>query len=137
MKMRGYSRVILLGNLTRDPELRYTPSGAPVTSFTVAVNRNYITQSGEQKEEVSFIPVKVWGKQAESCNQYLSKGRAVFVDGRLHQRSWETEDGQRKSTIEVIGFTVQFIGGGGGEAERIGEITESEGIGREEDEVPF
>ncbi len=108
--MRGYSKAIIMGNLTRDPELKYLPSGMAVTNFTVAANRKYTPQGGETKEETSFIPVVVWGKQAENCNQYLKKGRAVFVDGDLRQRQYETADGQKRSVIEVHAFTVQFLG---------------------------
>lgn len=109
--MANYNRVILAGNLTRDPELRYIPSGQPVTNFTIAINRNYTTQAGDRREETSFIPIVVWGKQAETCNQYLTKGRAVLVEGRLQQRSWETQEGQRRSIIEVVGDRVVFLGG--------------------------
>ncbi len=109
--MANYNRVIIAGNLTRDPELRYIPNGQPVTNFTVAINRNYTTQAGERKEETSFIPVVTWRKQAETCNQYLSKGSPVLVEGRLQQRSWENQEGQRKSVIEVVADRVVFLGG--------------------------
>lgn len=107
--MKGYSKALIMGNLTRDPELKYLPSGTPVANFTVAVNRRYTPQGGETKEETSFIPVVVWGKQAENCNQYLKKGSPVFVEGDLRQRSYETTDGQKRSVIEVVAFTVQFL----------------------------
>jgi single-strand DNA-binding protein len=105
------NRVFLMGNLTRDPELRYIPSGTAVTSFTIAVNRTYASQAGEKKEEVSFIKIIVWGRRAEVCGQYLSKGSPVFVEGRLRSRSWKTTDGQNRSTIEVIAGSVQFLRG--------------------------
>jgi single-strand DNA-binding protein len=125
-----------MGNLTKDPELRYTPNGRAVVNFTIAVNRNYTTQDGERKEEVSFIPVKVWGKQAENCNQYLGKGRSVFVDGRLHQRRWESEDGQKRSAIEVVGLSVQFLDTAlRAKEEEIGE--EEVPPIEDEEEVPF
>jgi len=108
----GFNRVFIMGNLTRDPELRYIPSGTAVTSFTVAVNRVYASQSGEKKEEVSFIRVVVWGRRAEVCGEYLSKGSPVFVEGRLKTRSWQTPDGQNRSTMEVIANNVQFLRGG-------------------------
>ncbi len=98
-----------MGNLTRDPELRYIPSGAAVASFGLAVNRTYTSQSGEKKEEVCFVNVVVWGKQAESCNQYLNKGSLVLVEGRLTYRAWEQE-GQKRSTLEVRADRVQFLG---------------------------
>ena len=104
------NKVMLIGNLTRDPELRYIPSGQGVTTFTVAVNRNYTSQAGEKKEEVSFIRVVVWGRRAEVCNEYLKKGSPVFVEGRLQSRSWEANDGTKRSTIEVVALSVQFLG---------------------------
>lgn len=109
----SFNKVLLMGNLTRDPELRYIPSGQPVTSFTVAVNRSFTGQTGEKKEEVSFIRIVVWGKLAEICNEYLKKGRPVFVEGRLQSRSWEAQDGSKRSTIEVVAQNVQFLGTSG------------------------
>jgi single-strand DNA-binding protein len=106
------NKVLLMGNLTRDPELRYVPSGSAVATFTVAVNRVYKSQAGEKKEETSFIRVVVWGRRAEVCGEYLSKGSPVFVEGRLQSRNWETQDGQKRSTIEVIADNVQFLRGG-------------------------
>ena len=132
--MRGYSKAIIMGNLTKDPELRYIPSGSAVANFTVAVNRTYKDSSGETKEEISFLPVVVWGKQAENCNQYLKKGGAVFIDGNLKQRSWEDKEGQKRSIVEIVAFNVQFLGGrpegtGGG-------TTEEPPLPSEED-IPF
>lgn len=103
------NKVFLMGNLTRDPELRYVPSGTAVANFTVAVNRVYATQTGEKKEEVTFIRIVVWGRRAEVCGEYLSKGSPVFVEGRLRTRSWQTPDGQNRSTIEVVANNVQFL----------------------------
>lgn len=113
-----------MGNLTRDPELRYIPSGQPVTSFSIAVNRVYLSQTGEKKEEVSFIRCVVWGKRAEVCNEYLKKGSPVFVEGRLQSRSWDAQDGTKRSTIEVIAQNVQFLnkGTGGRSSESASEI---------------
>ena len=105
------NRVFLIGNLTRDPELRYIPSGTAVTSFDIAVNRAYVAQSGEKKEETSFLKVVVWARRAEVCAEYLSKGSPVFVEGRLRSRSWETQDGQKRSTVEVVANNVQFLRG--------------------------
>ena len=105
----SFNKVMLMGNLTRDPELRYIPSGQAVTSFTVAVNRVYNSQAGEKKEEVSFIRVVVWARLAENCNEYLKKGSPVFVEGRLQSRSWEAQDGTKRSTIEVVAQSVQFL----------------------------
>ena len=105
------NKVLLIGNLTRDPELRYVPSGTAVATFTVAVNRVYTSQAGEKKEEVAFIKIVVWGRRAEVCGEYLSKGSPVFVEGRLQSRSWEGQDGQKRSTTEVIADNVQFLRG--------------------------
>lgn len=108
--MANLNKVFLIGNLTRDPELRYVPSGTAVASFTVAMNRVYVLPSGEKKQEASFIRVVVWARRAEVCGEYLNKGSLVFVEGRLQSRSWEGQDGQRRSTVEVIADNVQFIG---------------------------
>ena len=108
--MASLNKVFLIGNLTRDPELRYAPSGAPVATFGLAVNRRFVTQHGERKDEVCFVRVVVFGKQAESCSQHLNKGRLVFIEGRLQYRAWEQE-GQRRSTLDVIADRVQFLGG--------------------------
>ncbi|MFA6599772.1 MAG: single-stranded DNA-binding protein [Candidatus Omnitrophota bacterium] len=107
------NKVMLIGNLTRDPELRYLPSGQGVTSFTVACNRRYVSQAGEKKEEVSFIRVVVWGRRGEVCNEYLKKGSPVYVEGRLQSRSWDAPDGTKRSTIEVVALDVQFLSRGG------------------------
>ena len=104
------NRVLIMGNLTRDPELRYIPSGQAVATFTVAMNRNYQAASGEKKEEVSFVRVVVWAKLAENCHEYLRKGSSVFVEGRLQSRSWDAPDGTKRSTIEVVAQSVQFLG---------------------------
>ena len=107
--MASLNRVFLIGNLTRDPELRYIPSGTAVASFGLAMNTTYLTPAGEKKEDVCFVRIVVWGKQAENCTQYLSKGRPVFVEGRLIYRSWE-KDGQTRTTLEVRADRVQFLG---------------------------
>ncbi|MFA5143391.1 MAG: single-stranded DNA-binding protein [Candidatus Omnitrophota bacterium] len=119
------NKVLLIGNLTRDPELRYIPSGSAVATFTVAVNRVYKDQAGEKKEQVSFIRVVVWGRRAEVCGEYLSKGSPVFVEGRLQSRDWETQDGQKRSTVEVIADNVQFLRGAAKQGGAPGERSES------------
>lgn len=106
--MTSFNKVILLGNLTRDPEVRYTPNGIAVASFALAVNRKY-KQGDETREEVSYIDIVVFGKQAESCGQYINKGDSVLIDGRLQQRRWETEDGQKRNKIEVVAQSVNFM----------------------------
>jgi single-strand DNA-binding protein len=104
----NFNRVILAGNLTRDPEIRYLPSGTSVTSFSLAVNER-IKKGDTWEEQASFFDVTVFGKQGENCAEYLSKGRPALVEGRLRQRSW-TQDGVKKSKIEVIADNVQFLG---------------------------
>jgi len=112
---RGFARVTLVGNLTRDPELRQTPGGTSVCQMGVAVGRRYKDSSGQWVDKASFFDVVVWGQQGENCAQYLSKGREVAVDGRLDQRSWEAQDGSKRSKVEIIAETVVFLGGQGGE----------------------
>ncbi len=107
--MVSFNKVVLLGNLTRDPEVRYTPSGTAVASFAIAVNRRY-KQGDETKDEVSYIDIVVFGKQAEACGQYLNKGDGILVDGRLQQRRWDDkETGQKRSKIEVVAQSVNFM----------------------------
>lgn len=107
--MRGFSKAIITGNLTRDPELRTTPNGATVCSFSVAVNRVYRDASGEQKEDVSFIDCSAWGKLGEMINQYAKKGSGVLVSGRLDQRSWEDKTtGQKRSRVEIVAEDFNF-----------------------------
>ena len=108
--MANFNRVFLMGNLTKDPELRYTPQGAAVANLRLAVNRRYRNKNQELKEEVCFITAVVWNKQAEVCNQYLHKGSACFIEGRLQSRSWEDNTGQKRNVIEVRAERVQFLG---------------------------
>jgi single-strand DNA-binding protein len=134
--MASMNKVFLIGNLTRPPELRYTPSGMAVTDLRLAVNRNYTTQGGEKRDETCFLTVVVWGKQAETCNEYLDKGRPVLVEGRLQTRDWETKDGQKRNVVEVVAERVQFLGRpktvGAPAASEAGEMQ-----GESDDEVPF
>ncbi len=99
---RSLNRVQLIGNLTRDPELRYTPSGTAVCSFSIATNRNWTTDTGEKKDEVEFHRIVAWAKLAEICSQFLTKGRKAFVEGRLTTRSWTAQDGSQKQTTEIV-----------------------------------
>ena len=108
--MASLNRVILMGNLTRDPELRYTPSGTAVTQLGLAMNRRHKTQSGEWQEEATFVEIEVWGRQAETSAQYLSKGRQALIEGRLKLDRWETKDGQKRSRLKVVAFRVVFLG---------------------------
>ena len=137
--MASLNKVFLIGNLTRDPELRYIPSGSAVTTFTVAVNRVY-TQQGEKKEEVSFIKVVVWAKMAETCGEYLSKGSPVFVEGRIQSRSWETPQGEKRSAVEVVAERVQFLGkakGGKQEGGQDAEPAEPQTTAPSGEDAPF
>ncbi len=109
--MACVNKVMLLGNLTRDPELRYTPQGAAVCEFTLALNRSYTSkQTGQRVEEVSFIDIVAWGRTAELSAEYLKKGRQVFVEGRLQQDRWEAQDGRKMSRIRVTAEAVTFVG---------------------------
>ena len=113
------NKIIVIGNLGRDPEMRYTPNGQSVTSFSIASNRKYTTAAGEQREETEWFNVSAWGRHAELCNQYLTKGQQVYVEGRLHSRTYETRDGQTRFVNEINLTDVQFLSRGpdaGGEA---------------------
>ena len=113
--MANFNKVILLGNLTRDPQLQYLPNDTPVCDFGLAVNRRYRGQDGETKEEVCYVDIAAFGKQAETLNQYMSKGRPLLVEGRLRFRQWTTEDGQKRSKLSVVAEGFQFVGGRGEE----------------------
>ncbi len=110
---KGFNKVILMGNLTRDPETRQTPNGQSVTNFSLAVNRTWKGQDGQTQEQVSFIDCVAWGKTGEIIAQYMQKGRPILVSGRLDQRSWD-QDGQKRSKVEVIVEDFNFVGGGEG-----------------------
>lgn len=103
-----FNKIILIGNLTRDPEVRYTPQGISVCNFRIAVNHRY-KQGDEIKKETTFIDTVVFGKQADTCGQYLNKGSSVLVEGRLQERRWETEEGQQRSKYEVVAQSVRFL----------------------------
>jgi single-strand DNA-binding protein len=112
--MVTFNKLILAGNLTRDPEIRYQPSGKSVTTFGIACNEKYKTEKGEAKETVTFIDVIVWGKVGENCAEYLKKGSPALVEGKLRQRRWE-QDGRKHSKHEMVAAAVQFLGTGGGQ----------------------
>jgi len=107
--MASLNKVLLMGNLTRDPDVRYVPSGAAVAEFSMAMNRVYTNQAKERKEEVCYVKIVTWGKLAENCSKYLTKGSPVFVEGRLQSRSWETKDGEKRNILEVVADRVQFL----------------------------
>jgi single-strand DNA-binding protein len=135
--MANLNKVFLIGNLTRDPELRYTPGGTAVANLGIAVNRKFKDSSGELKEEVCFLTVTVWDKQAEACCQYLKKGRPVFVEGVLQSRFWETGEGQKRSAIDVRAERVQFLGnyGPGPKEKELDETKLAEPTNHPEDTV--
>lgn len=108
--MANFNKVLLIGNLTKDPELRYTPQGIAVVNLRMAVNRRFKNKNQELKEEACFITVVAWDKQAETCNQYLHKGSSLLVEGRLQSRSWEDNTGQKRNVVEVRAERVQFLG---------------------------
>jgi len=134
--MIDVNKVLLAGRLTRDPELRYTSSGIAVTTLPLAVSRRFTSKNGEKREDTCYINVVAWQKSAEFCAEYLGKGRAVFVEGRLQSRSWETDSGQKRSVIEVVAQRVQFLEWA--EKEGAEETTVAEGEeAPPEEEIPF
>ena len=110
---RGFSKAIIVGNITRDQELRSTPSGAQVCGFSVAVNRTYKDSSGANQESVSFIDCSAWGRAGEIIAQYAKKGSGILISGRLEQRSWEDKEGQKRSRVEIVVEDFNFVGGNG------------------------
>jgi single-strand DNA-binding protein len=136
--MVSFNRVIVAGNLVRDPETRFLPSGTAVTSFSLAVNRRYKSKTtNEVKEEVSFFDIVVFGKTGENCAEYLSKGRPVLVEGRLRQRSWET-DGQKRSKVEILADIVQFLGSSPRGQASEGAATQASPVAEvPDDDIPF
>ena len=149
--MANINRVVLVGNLTRDPELRHTPSGTAVCSLRLAVNtRRKDGATGEWTEKPNYFDITVWGNQGENCAQYLAKGRPVAIDGRLEWREWEAQDGTKRQAVEVIADTVQFLGGksdgaaGGGTSNEFvpagatsGADADFGGSGSSDDDIPF
>ncbi len=107
--MVSVNKIIIIGNLGGEPEMRFAPNGRPVTSFSVATNHRYTTAEGEPKEETEWFTVVTWGKLAEQCNQFLNKGRLVYVEGRLHSHSWDSQDGQKHFRNEIIANRVSFL----------------------------
>src|SRR5216110_3095918 len=149
--MASFNKVILLGNLTRDPEVRYTPKGSAVCDLGIAINRQYTLDSGEKREEVTYVDVVLWSRLAEIAGEYLKKGRPIFIEGRLQLDTWDDkQSGQKRSKLRVIGETMQLLGGrlpgaGGGGSEggesRPGKTTPppkpAAGSEPDEDEIPF
>ena len=152
--MANLNKVLLIGNLTRDPEVQYTPKGTAIGELSIAINDSYKAQDGTIKEIVTYVDIEVWGRQAETCKQYLSKGRPVFIEGQLRLDQWE-QDGQKKSKLKVRADRVQFLGSpsggrsgggssGGGGDQRSGESSRPPPAASEEappmpneDDIPF
>src|SRR5512138_592795 len=109
--MASINKVILIGNLGRDPELRYTQGGQAVANFTLATNERFSTKDGDKQERTEWHRIVAWGRTGELCAQYLSKGRSVYIEGRLQTREWEDKEGQKRRTTEIVAQTVQFLGG--------------------------
>ena len=138
--MANLNKVFLLGNLTRDPEMRYMPSGSPVANFGLAVNRSYTAQDGQKKEETLFVDIDGFGKTAELCSQYLSKGRQVLIEGRLKYRTWESQDGKKRNKVSVVAERVTFLGGrgaGSGSQDRPAKEQSDPKFMPDDDDVPF
>ena len=151
--MASFNKVILLGNLTRDPEVRYTPKGSAVCDLGVAINRQYTLDSGEKREEVTYVDVVLWSRLAEIAGEYLKKGRPIFIEGRLQLDTWDDkQSGQKRSKLRVIGETMQLLGGrppgagsgGGGEGSEARPTSKTTlppkaaaGAEPDEDEIPF
>ena len=135
--MPSLNKVIIIGNVGSDPEMRFTPSGKPVTSFSVATNWMYTTPEGERKQETEWFNVVAWNRLAEQCNQFLGKGRLVYAEGRLRTRTWDGQDGQQRSRVEVIANRVVFL-----DRKAVGslpedKVDESGGADLEPDDIPF
>ena len=129
--MANLNKVMLIGNLTRDPEVRYTPKGTAVADIGLAINRYFQNDNGERQEETTFVDVTLWGKQAELAQQYLGKGRPVYIEGRLQLDSWQDKDGQKRNKLKIVCENMQFLGSrdGGGSGGAGGQRDEEEGGG--------
>ncbi len=132
---KGLNKVMLIGNLGRDPEMRYTPSGRPVTTFSVATNRSWKSSDGERRSETEWFNIVAWGNLAEICNQYLKKGHQVYIEGRLQSRSWEDDDKKKHQTTEVVAKEMVMLGDK--RKEESGENSAESEIDSEGDEEEF
>ncbi len=141
--MASINKVILIGNLGNDPEVRYLPSGQPVANFNIATTEKWTGKDGNPGEKTEWHRIVVFGKQAENCKEYLKKGRQVYVEGRLQTREWDNKEGQKQRTTEIIANTVQFLGSGSGRnrtedtGTSLAGNTEPSILGNNEDDIPF
>jgi len=139
---RGLNKVMVIGHLGKDPEMRYTPSGRPVTTFSIAVSRSWNTADGERRSETEWFNIVAWGNLAEICKQYLHKGQQVYIEGRLQTRRWEDNDGQKRTRVEVVANEMMMLGdrrehsGQAQDAEDNDSEDQSEPV-VDEDEFPF
>ncbi len=130
--MASLNKVMIIGNVGTDPEMRFTPNGNPVTSFRIAVSRTYTPPDGERRQETEWFSVVTWNRLAETCNQFLSKGQRAYVEGRLQTRSWEGQDGQRRSRVEIVANRVLFL-----DRRATAPLPEEIGEGVDLEDVPF
>lgn len=130
--MVGLNKVMIIGNVGTDPEMRFTPNGNPVTSFRIAATRNYTAPDGERRQETEWFTVVTWNRLAETCNQYLTKGRRAYVEGRLQTRNWEGQDGQRRTRVEIVANTVLFL-----DRQGMGPSVEEDAAELPVDEIPL
>jgi single-strand DNA-binding protein len=134
--MAGLNKVMIIGNVGTDPEMRFTPNGKPVTSFSLATSRTFTSPEGERRQETEWFNVVTWNRLAETCNQFLTKGRRAYVEGRLHTRTWEGQDGQKRVRVEVVANSVLFLDRGGAAAPTE-EAVEGTETAEAADELPF
>ena len=135
--MASLNKVMIIGNLGSEPEMRFTPNGSPVTSFRVATNRAYTTAEGERKQETEWFTVVAWNKLAEQCNQFLAKGRLVYAEGRLRTRTWESQDGQKHYRTEIIANRITFLERQAAAPLPDERVEEAEVGGLEPEDIPF
>ena len=137
---RGLNKVMVIGHLGRDPEMRYTPSGRPVTTFTVAVSRSWNTADGERRSETEWFNIVAWGNLAEICKQYLHKGQQVYIEGRLQTRRWEDKEGQKHTNVEVVANEMMMLGDRRDNHRETDEEDQEDNLSEsmvDEDEFPF
>ena len=135
--MANLNKVMIIGNVGTDPEMRFTPSGNPVTTFRIATSRTFTTSEGERKQETEWFTVVTWNKLAESCNQFLSKGRRAYVEGKLRTRTWDGKDGQKRTSVEIVADRVLFLDRSGQSVSPLSEEIEIGEGGLEADNLPF
>jgi len=134
---RGLNKVMIIGHLGRDPEMRYTPSGRPVATFSVAVSRSWTSSSGENRSETEWFKIVAWGNLAEICKKYLNKGQQVYIEGRLQTRSWEDKEGQQRTSVEVVANEMTMLGDRRGKSQDDNATPDETPPEVDEDEFPF